>query len=204
MSSYFESFRRACFRRAFREYLWSFQRAFVEPIFGEPTFGNWSSSTACNFWHTYPGLRTETIWYCVCVSLLTTTNGLVSRIWKKTMFVKICKYAFSESSEGFCCGTRKPANPCHPVMRHYKSSKLPFFLFLYSPLPKQVLNIVTIWSMPLRQQFKHNNYHVTERTHVPRHSCFPVHVLFVVKADAVTRQPWPLPLLYALRIWLIS
>ena len=36
-------------------------------------------------------------------------------IVKNDVFVaKICKYALSESSEGFCCGTRKPANPCHP------------------------------------------------------------------------------------------
>ena len=96
------------------------------------------------------------------------------------------------------------AGALYVMMRHYKSTKSPFFLFLYSPMPKQVLKIVTKWSMPLRQWFKHNNYHVTERPHVPRHSCFPVHVLFVVKADAVTRQPWPLPLLHALRIWLIS
>ena len=27
---------------------------------------------------------------------------------------KICKYALYKSSEGFCCGPQKPANPCHP------------------------------------------------------------------------------------------
>ena len=28
---------------------------------------------------------------------------------------KICKYCFDKCSEGFCCGCRKPANPCHPA-----------------------------------------------------------------------------------------
>ena len=52
---------------------------------------------------------------CVCVSLLTTTNWLFPAIVKNNVFVaKICKYALYESSEGFCCGARKPANPCHP------------------------------------------------------------------------------------------
>ena len=44
-------------------------------------------------------------------------------IVKNDVFVaKICKYALSESSEGFCCGPRKPANPCHPGAFHPRLS----------------------------------------------------------------------------------
>ena len=44
-------------------------------------------------------------------------------IVKNDVFVaKICKYALSESSEGFCSGPRKPVNPCHPAGTHYNFS----------------------------------------------------------------------------------
>ena len=54
---------------------------------------------------------------CVCVSPLTTINCLFPSIVKTMLFVtKIHKYnLFWESLEGFYCGRRKPANPCHPI-----------------------------------------------------------------------------------------
>ena len=43
-------------------------------------------------------------------------------IVKNDVFVaKICKYALYERSEGFCCGTRNPANPCHPAPGCFKN-----------------------------------------------------------------------------------
>ena len=47
---------------------------------------------------------------------MTTTNCLFSCNHKENdVFVaKMCNYALYESSEGFCCGPRKPANPCQP------------------------------------------------------------------------------------------
>ena len=51
----------------------------------------------------------------IYVSLLTTKYCLFFLNCKNEVFVaKICKYALYESSEGFCCGCRKPADPCHP------------------------------------------------------------------------------------------
>ena len=54
---------------------------------------------------------------CVCVSPLKTINCLFPSIVKTMLFVtKIHKYnLFWESLEGFYCGRRKPANPCHPI-----------------------------------------------------------------------------------------
>ena len=46
-------------------------------------------------------------------------------IVKNDVFVaKNCKYVLPESSEGFCCGPRKPANPCHPGSETFISERV--------------------------------------------------------------------------------
>ena len=65
------------------------------------------------FYESHPALGV----FSTKVSLLLKGFQQKSACFRRNL--QICKYAFYESSEGFCCSARKPANPCHPNHDHY-------------------------------------------------------------------------------------